>query len=77
MPVVLADALDEEETARLIAVRRDLVRAVRRDGVALSGLQQDAFGRSEHLDLDGAVEADGRVGDDGVVVPRNRLPRRE
>src|SRR5262245_1007110 len=77
MPVVLADALDEEKSARLPAVRRDLVGTVGRNGVALSGLQQDVFGRAEHFDLDGALEADGRVGDGGVVVPGNRLSRRE
>ena len=34
--VILADALDEEEPARPVAVGRDLVGAVRRDGVALT-----------------------------------------
>jgi hypothetical protein len=39
MPIVLADALYEQEAARAVAVRRDLVRAVRRDNVALADVE--------------------------------------
>ncbi|MEO8443192.1 MAG: hypothetical protein ABI547_11935 [Betaproteobacteria bacterium] len=56
---------------------RDLVRTVGRNCATLAYREQDALGRPEQLDLDRAFEAVSRVGNDGVVVPGNDLPRRE
>src|SRR6187397_2516698 len=77
MPVVFADALDEQHTARDIAVSSDLVRTVGRNRATLANGEQDALGRPEQLDLDRAFQAISRVGYYGVIVPGNDLARRQ
>ena len=77
MPIVFADALYEQHTARDIAVSGDLVRTVRRNCATLPDGEQDAFGRPEQLYLDRAFKAISRVGYYGVIVPGNNLARRQ
>ena len=50
MPVIRSDALHQQEAAGALAVGRDLVRTVRRNGMALPGGEQDALRRAEHRD---------------------------
>src|SRR5690349_19692079 len=77
MPVILSDPLNQQETARTVAVRCNPVGTIRGYCVALANGKKELFLGIQHLDLDRALDAERRVGDDRVVVPGNFLARRK
>ena len=73
--IVLAHALDEGDAAASAVLAGDRVRGHGRHDAVVAGLELVTGARRAGLDHHRSFEADEHVGDDGVVVPRDRFVR--